>query len=199
MDAWARAHRGLAPIVVMPDALGSTFANPLCLDSRLGRSDTYLSQDVPDWVSTHLRVDPDHAHWAVGGMSFGGTCALQLAVAHPSLFPTFFDGEGQRGPTLGSLARTVDAGFGGNVAAFDAVDPLHELARHRYPGSAGIVVAGAQDSTYRAQDAIVARAARAAGMTILHQLFPGGHSWSVTGSALSADLPWLTTRMGLQP
>lgn len=199
MDSWADAHHGLAPVVVMPDALGGTFDNPLCLDSRLGRSDTYLSRDVPDWVTTHLQVDPDHAHWAVGGMSFGGTCALQLAVAHPSEFPTFFDGEGQRGPTLGSPARTVDAAFGGDVAAFDAVDPLHELAAHRYPGSAGVVVAGAQDATYRAQDAVVARAARSAGMTIREQVRPGGHSWGVVGPALSANLPWLTARMRLEP
>ena len=199
MDAWAAAHSGLAPIVVMPDALGSTFANPLCLNSRLGQDDTYLSRDVPDWMTAHLSVDPNSAHWAVGGMSFGGTCALQLAVAHPSLFPTFFDGEGQERPTLGGLTRTVDAAFGGDVAAFDAVDPLHELAAHRYPGSAGIVVAGAHDSLYRGQDAVVARAARAAGMTVLDQVRPGGHSWEVAGPALSADLPWLSARMGLLP
>jgi S-formylglutathione hydrolase FrmB len=199
MDAWAAAHHGLAPVVVMPDALGSTFANPMCINSRLGQDDTYLSQDVPDWVTGHLQIDPDHAHWAVGGMSFGGTCALQLAVAHPALFPTFFDGEGQEGPTLGGLARTVDAAFGGDLAAFDAVDPLHELAAHRYPDSAGIVVAGAQDWLYHGQDAVVARAARRAGMTVVEQVRPGGHSWEVTGPALSADLAWLTARMGLEP
>jgi S-formylglutathione hydrolase FrmB len=199
MDAWAAAHHGLAPIVVMPDPLGSTFANPLCLNSRLGQDDTYLTKDVPDWAIAHLDVDPDHAHWAVGGMSFGGTCALQLAVAHPALFPTFFDAEGQRGPTLGSLARTVEAAFGGNTAAFDAVDPLHELAAHRYPGSAGIVVAGAQDSLYLPQDKVVATAARAAGMTVLEQVRPGGHTWTIAGPALSADLPWLCARMGILP
>jgi S-formylglutathione hydrolase FrmB len=199
MDAWAAAHHGLAPIVVMPDALGSTFANPMCLNSRLGQDDTYLAVDVPAWATAHLGVDPDHAHWAVGGMSFGGTCALQLAVAHPSLFPTFFDAEGQRGPTLGSLSRTVQAAFGGNLAAFDAVDPLHELAARRYPGSAGIVVVGEGDALYRSQDRAVAVAARLAGMTVSEQVRPGGHSWTVSGPALSADLPWLAARMGILP
>jgi len=31
----------------VPDDLGSPVANPLCLDSRLGRVHTYLTRDVP--------------------------------------------------------------------------------------------------------------------------------------------------------
>ena len=199
MDRWAAAHHGLAPVVVMPDALGSTFANPLCLNSRLGQDDTYLSRDVPDWVTTHLHVETDHAFWAVGGESFGGTCALQLAVAHPALFPTLFDDQGQEAPTLGGRARTIDAAFGGDAAAFDAVTPLHELAVHRFSRSAGIFVAGAQDTLYRPQAAVVVAAARRSGMTVIAQIRPGGHGWAVGGEAFSADLPWLCTRMGLLP
>jgi S-formylglutathione hydrolase FrmB len=199
MDAWAGGHGGLAPVVVMPDALGSSFANPLCLNSRLGQSDTYLAADVPDWVTAHLHVDPDHAHWAVGGMSFGGTCALQLAVAHPKVFPTLFDALGQKEPTLGGRARTVAVAFGGNEAAFAAVNPLDELATHRYPRSAGVFVAGARDRVYRPQQAVVAAAARRAGMHVIWQVRPGGHKWTVGGAALSADLSWLAGRMGILP
>jgi S-formylglutathione hydrolase FrmB len=199
MDAWAHAHHGLAPVVVMPDALGSTFANPLCLNSRLGQSDTYLAQDVPNWVTKHLHVDPDHAHWAVGGMSFGGTCALQLALAHPTLFPTLFDAAGQDEPTLGSRARTVAAAFGGNEAAFTAVDPLHELAVHRYPRTLGIFVVGSRDAIYRPEEAVVVAAARRSGMQVISQLRPGGHLWAVGSGALSADFSRIAARMGILP
>jgi S-formylglutathione hydrolase FrmB len=199
MDAWANAHGGLAPVVVMPDALGSQTANPLCMDSALGKVDTYLSQDVVTWAVDTLQVDPDRAHWAVGGFSYGGTCALQLATAHPDLFPTFFDGSGQSRPTLGDDARTVKATFGGNRTAFDAVDPLHEMAARRYPGSAGYLVVGKDDPKYRAQAQDVAAAARAAGMTITYSERPGTHSWDVTGPGLVDALPWLATRMGLMP
>lgn len=88
MDGFARAHAGLAPIVVLPDATGSTFGNPLCLDSRLGMAETYLARDVPDWVSRHLQADPDREHWVIGGFSYGGTCALQLAVRAPRTYMT---------------------------------------------------------------------------------------------------------------
>jgi len=199
MDGWAAAHAGLAPVVVMPDALGSETANPLCMNSALGQVDSYLTSDVVSWVSSKLQVDPDHAHWAVGGFSYGGTCSLQLAVAHPELFPTFLDISGQDSPTLGNRARTVAATFGGREAAFDAVDPLHELAARPEPGSAGYLVVGAQDSHYRPQQQTVAAAARAAGMSITYRELPGGHNWDVWRPALSDALPWLAARMGLLP
>jgi enterochelin esterase-like enzyme len=197
MDAWAAAHGGLAPVVVMPDALGATTANPLCMDSALGKADTYLSQDVVTWAVDTLQADPDHTHWAVGGFSYGGTCALQLATAHPDIFPTFFDASGQEKPTLGDDARTVGATFGGNQAAFDLVNPLHELAARSYPGSAGYLVVGMNDPEYRVQAQHVAVAAKAAGMTITYAELPGTHSWAVWGPGLTDALPMLATRMGL--
>ncbi|MCW2618580.1 MAG: xynZ [Modestobacter sp.] len=199
MDAWANAHGGLAPVVVMPDALGSPIANPMCLDSALGRTDTYLAQDVPAWVVSSLQVDPDHSHWAVGGFSFGGTCALQLAVAHPDLFPTFIDESGQQAPTLGDRSSTVAAAFSGNEAAYAAQDPLTELASRRRTGSAGYLVVGAQDPAYQLQARAVATATTAAGISVTLIELPGGHSWSVWGAGLDRAMPWLSTRMGLTP
>jgi S-formylglutathione hydrolase FrmB len=135
----------------------------------------------------------------VGGISFGGTCALQLAVAHPDVFPTFIDFSGQSGPTLGTHARTVAATFGGDEAAFDAVDPLHELATRRYPRSAGYLTVGARDHFYRPQALEVARATRAAGMSITYTEQPGGHAWSVWRSAFPHALSWLGSRTGMTP
>ena len=59
MDGFAVHHSGLAPVVVVPDALGAQRANPICVDSSLARVDTYLSQDLPDAIRGRLRVDPD--------------------------------------------------------------------------------------------------------------------------------------------
>ena len=197
MDAFAAAHHGLAPVVVMPDGTGGELADPLCTDSSLGRADTYLSQDVVRWVSTHLHVSTDHRRWAVGGLSYGGTCSLQLAVAHPDLFPTFFDASGQERPTLGGQARTVQVAFGGNAAAFAAIDPMQQLAHRTYPGSAGFLVVGVHDRTNLGQQKAVAAAARAAGMSITTEVLPGGHQWRVWGAGLQDALPWLARRMEL--
>jgi S-formylglutathione hydrolase FrmB len=197
MDTFAAAHSGLAPIVVMPDALGAETANPLCMDSRLGAADTYLSVDVPAWMDRAVQVDPDRAHWSVGGFSYGGTCALQLAVAHPDVFPTVLDVSGQQRPTLGDPARTVAAAFGGDQAAFDAVDPLHELARRRLPGTRALLAEGAHDPEYQAQATTVRAALVAAGADVSYSELPGGHSWTTAGAALAQALPTIAQRAGL--
>jgi S-formylglutathione hydrolase FrmB len=181
----------------MPDATGGAVANPLCTDSKLGQADSYLAHDVVDWARTHLAVDPDTAHWAVGGFSYGGTCAMQLGTAHPDLFPTVFDESGQREPTLGDHAGTVAQAFGGDEAAFDRVDPVHELATRSYAGSAAYFVVGAQDPQYQAAERAVATAARRAGMSVTEAALPGGHEWRVWGPGLDGAMPWLTHRMGL--
>jgi S-formylglutathione hydrolase FrmB len=199
MDAFAAAHAGLAPVVVMPDPLGSTLANPLCLDSRLGAAQTYLSVDVPAWIRADLQVDPAPQSWAVAGFSAGGTCALQLALNTARVYPTFIDISGQSEPTLGDRRATIAAAFGGDTAAFTAVNPLDLLTRHRYPDTAGVIVAGRDDGLYRPQALQVMRVARAAGLQIGYRELPGGHDWRLGGAGLETSLPWLAGRLRLIP
>ncbi|MDT7707790.1 MAG: hypothetical protein QOG20_3397 [Pseudonocardiales bacterium] len=195
VDAFAAAHDGLAPVVVVPDVTGSPFGNPLCLDSRLGAAETYLADDVPAWVATHLQVAPGPL--AIGGFSFGGTCALQLAVRRPEVYPTFLDISGQSEPSLGDHAQTVQATYDGDEDAFRRVDPLDELAHRRFPRSAGLLAVGRDDPDFRPQAEQVAAAAQAAGMTVTLDELPGGHSWSMAADELGRALPWIGVRTGL--
>lgn len=197
MDAYAAAHEGLAPVVVVPDPLGGRLANPLCVDSPAGNAFTYLSQDVPEWIDRTLQVDPDRAHWAVGGVSAGATCALQLAVGEAASFPTALVFSAQREPTLGGQKRTVIERFGGSQAAFAAANPLDVLAGTRLPDSAVVVAVGAQDALYGPQADALATGMRSAGMTVRRATAPGGHSWVVWRAVLTDELPWLGSRLGL--
>ncbi len=199
LDRFAAAHDGLAPIVVVPDALGSRLANPLCVDSGAGAAFTYLSVDVPGWIEANLQVDGNRQHWAVGGVSFGATCALQLAVAAPSTFPTVLVLSGQSEPTLGSRSQTLRERFGGSEAAFQAANPLDVLARRGFPESAAVVAVGEQDPLYRPQADALATGMRAAGMAVRRASAPGGHSWVVWRPVLSDELPWLGFRLSLTP
>jgi S-formylglutathione hydrolase FrmB len=195
LDTFAAAHGGLAPVVVVPDATGTSFGNPLCLDSRLGNTETYLATDVPAWMGANLQIDA--GHFAVGGFSFGGTCALELAVRRPEVFPTFLDVSGQAEPTLGDRAQTVAAAFGGDEDAFRRVNPLDELRTARFPDTAGVLAVGADDPVYGPEAEQVRAAARQAGMTVTLKVTPGGHSWTLAVDALTGTLPWLAGRMGL--
>lgn len=197
MDHFAAENRGLAPIVVIADDTGSRFADPLCIDSRRGNADTYLSRDVPRWVKQHFTVDPDPSGWAVAGVSYGGTCALQLATNHPEVYPTFLDMSGSREPTLGSRARTIAEAFDGDRAAFARVNPIDLLQTHHFPGSAARFVVGSDDRDAQADAQAVYASATAAGMSTGYAEVPGSHDWRCFTAALTLELPWLGQRMGL--
>ncbi|MFR9802667.1 alpha/beta hydrolase [Pseudonocardia sp. RS010] len=199
LDRFAATHNGLAPVVVLPDATGSTLANPLCLDSRLGNVETYLARDVPDWITTALHTDPDPRRRAIGGFSYGGTCALQLAVRQPAVYPTFLDISGQAEPTLGTREQTVQAAFGGDQSAYRAVNPLDILATTRFPHTAGVLAVGRDDRDYGPQARTVLDAAQRSGMNIELLELPGGHSWTMATTALDDALPWLAGRTHLTP
>lgn len=199
MDGFAAAHAGLAPIVVVPDATGSTLANTLCLDSQLGNVETYLAEDVPAWLTQHLQVDPDRSHWAIGGFSFGGTCALQLALRRPAVYPTFLDISGRPEPTLGDHARTVQAAFGGDEDRFRAVNPLDILAAGQFPGTAGYVVTGRDDPDVPVATRPLPAAAQRAGVALRMEQLHGGHTWAIAITGLQHALPWLASRGGLVP
>lgn len=197
MDRFAAAHRGLAPVVAVVDPNGSTFGNTLCMDSKIAQAQTYLATDVPAWLHAHLQLAADRKSWTAGGLSFGGTCSLQLAVNAPTVYGNFLDLSGQDEPTLGSRSKTVSDAFGGDSAAFTRVNPLDVMKRTRFPDTAGAVVVGSGDSTYRPQGQKVFAACKEAGMDMTYLELPGGHSWQVWKPGLEQELPWLARQSRL--
>jgi S-formylglutathione hydrolase FrmB len=198
MDAYAAAHQGLAPVVVVPDWIGNTNGNPMCVDSAAGgNAYTYLTRDVPDWIRANLEVDTRPTRWAVGGLSAGATCSLQLATNDPDQFPTFLFFSGQIEPTLSNRADTVAALFGGDEAAFVKINPLDIMKSKQFPQSAGVFVVGDQDTDYGPQTRQVYAAAQAAGMDVQFHTEPGAHEFPVWAAALSSSMDWLGTRLKL--
>ncbi|WP_051837187.1 alpha/beta hydrolase [Streptomyces sp. NRRL WC-3742] len=197
MDAFAAKHGGLAPIVVMPDQLGATWNNSLCMDSKIAKMQTYLAEDVPNWAQKNLQTATGRRSWAIGGASMGGTCALQLGVNAPEVYGTVLDISGQEEPTLGTRAETVKAAFGGDTAKFDAIDPLQVMARRQFPDTAIAVVVGEGDGIFRPQQEKVYKAVQGAGMKATFATAPGGHGWMVFRPAIADQLPWLARQTGL--
>ena len=201
MDAYAADHHGLAPVVVVADLLGSPYTNPLCSDTEAGgKVATYLEKDVPAWIRANLQVDDDPAHWAVAGLSNGGTCAMQVVTRSPGVYRTFLAISAEEHPTLGSVERTISQGFGGDRAAYEANDPLSLMSTAppgRYDGIAGIVSVGRQDTSYRGAVPVLAEAATRAGMTVSTRQYDGAHTWAVWGPALADQLDWLGGRLGI--
>ena len=198
-DRFAAANSGLAPVTVVVDPNGPDDTITMCMDSNIARADTYLSQDVPRWIQAELGVDANHAHWAFGGFSYGGTCAIQMATRHTALYPSFIDISGESEPAISAdRTQTIQAAFGGNTAAFDALVPLTLLSQNRYPDVWGYFAVGANDPEFLPAMTAVSAAAQKAGMTVRTQIVPGeGHSWAVPVAATLPALEWLGPRLGL--
>lgn len=200
LDQWAQAHHGLAPIVVMPDVNGSVTGDTECVDSPLGNAETYLTTDVPDFVHRRFVTQPPGAHWAVAGLSEGGSCAIMLALRHPSLFSTFGDYSGLAGPRVGNVnnpIRTINTLFAGSQTAFQQHEPAWLLTQHRYPGLAGWLEVGGEDP--QAEDAArrLDTLAQSAGIATRLVVMPdNGHTFSVWRTALSDSLPWIVDHLG---
>ena len=194
-DAYAAKHHGLAPIVVAPDQLSEPERNPMCVDSPIGNSATYLTVDVPNWVKSHLDVGNDSRDWAIVGYSQGGTCAIQLGAGHPELFRTLVDISGEIEPTIGS--DTVAKGFGGSTARYDKAKPLNILAaKAPYHDETAIFGAGADDTKYAAWAHTMRDAASRAGMHTTLLISPGtAHDWHTVLYVFHRSLPGVADRL----
>ena len=199
LDKLAAQHGGLAPIVVVPDQLSAPETNPMCVDSAIGNSATYLTVDVPAWIRSNLDVASTRAGWGIGGFSQGGTCAIQLGAGHPELFGSILDISGELEPKVGSPEATIAAGFDGSAAAYDAAKPLSLIAAHApYADTVAVFAAGALDTKYTPWVATVAAAAKAAGMSTTVLSSPGtAHDWHTVKYAYVNGLPLLFQRWGL--
>ena len=201
-DAWATAHRGMAPIVVAPDVNGAVDADTECVDSALGRVETALTVDLPRFVQSTFRTQPPGKAWAVAGFSEGGSCALMLGLRHPDLFGTVGDYSGLAGPRTGDAnadtAPTVDTLFGGSTTAFDAHEPSVLLRARRYRGLGGWFEVGDDDPEPLAAQSALMPLAHRAGLATCSVVVPGGtHTFDLFSAALSDSLPWMAEWMGI--
>ncbi|HXF03101.1 MAG TPA: alpha/beta hydrolase-fold protein [Arthrobacter sp.] len=202
MDSYAAAHRGLAPVVVMPDLSAPRGSKlPLCLDSPVDHSATYLGVDVPRWVRHTLGAGTAGVRqWAIGGLSSGGTCALQIAVNFPRAYSSFLDMSGETEPSIhGGRVQLIDEYFNGDEKAFIHQNALNVLAGHRFPKTAGRFVSGISDNKYGTELDALYTATRQAGMHVQFLKVSGGHSWRMWSAELPRQMPWLMRRTGLTP
>jgi predicted peptidase len=91
------SHGRLQPsIVVIPQINNPRSLDTECVNGPVGepQTDTWLSREVPEWVVRHFHVRTDRQSWAALGYSFGGWCAAELAMRHPSIFGAAIDFEG---------------------------------------------------------------------------------------------------------
>lgn len=205
-DNYQAQHDGIAPVIISVDATGSLTANPLCIDGPEDQVQTYLSRDVPELIHQHFpRINPDQRSWTIGGLSYGGTCALQVITNSPRAYGNFLNFSGQAEPTIGSHKETLDRFFGGSEQAFEAINPATILSRaaadkdQRFRGIAGRFVAGERDQSSGEALAKLNDLTQQVGMRTEFTTVPGAHSYEVWRVALRENLDWVVRRGGINP
>ncbi|GAB3800716.1 alpha/beta hydrolase-fold protein [Humibacter antri] len=197
MDAYAAAHKGIAPIVVSPDQLGPSSANTMCVDSSLGDSATYITTDVVDWVTTHLYVATNRDAWSLLGFSQGATCSSQFLAGDAQRFGSMLAVSSEIGPMNGP--DTVAQAFHGSQAAYAAAMPIAKMRAHgTYRDTLAVFAVGGEDSRYVAWDEQLHAVAQGEGMNTQLYVSPGtGHDWYTVAYGVQKGLPAVLAHMGI--
>jgi S-formylglutathione hydrolase FrmB len=169
----------------------------MCVDGPLGNSASYLTDDVPAWISAHLPVSSSRTDWFIAGFSQGGTCSIQLGAAHPERYGGILDISGEVVPSIGPT--TIAQGFSGSATAYEAAAPSAILAAHApYPDTLGIFGYGSDDSRYGPGVRRVAAMASAAGIPTTTFVSDGtAHDWHTVHTVFDRALPVIAARFGL--
>lgn len=115
-------------ILVMPDANGGYRRDLECQDAVHGPADqTYLATDVVHWTDRHFRTLADRDHRAIGGLSTGGYCAVNLAFRHQETFSAAVSHSGSGQPDHGHYTGDLFHGRRDIQAANTPVQYLHQL------------------------------------------------------------------------
>lgn len=220
LNKYTAAHDGWAPILVFVDTGGSFTNDTECVDGPRDNAASHLTRDVPPYIEKTFGTATSAADWAVAGWSMGGTCAIDLAVMHPTLFGTFVDIAGDIGPNTGDKQQTIARLYGGNAQQWAAYDPRTVMAAHGpYTAMTGLFYAftptgpfgkwsggrlpgtPADEQTFlsgKSSNAIkldsasaLYAAATKAGIAATLYSSRGNHTWQAASGAFDSALPWL--------
>jgi enterochelin esterase-like enzyme len=198
------ARKAEPAVLVMPDANGNRAVSLQCLNQVRGPQDaTYLAQDLPDYISRVLRVQPPGRAWGIAGYSEGGFCAANLGLQYGSRFGYAGVLSGYFKPydnQLGHPARRVSP-FGRNLALRRRNTPV-DLVESLPPGAPvpqfwlGVGTSNRSD-TKNAEIFGQLVQSRQPGVTM--KFVPGGGHTMFTWRALIAPLlEWMTPRVTTQ-
>lgn len=179
-------------IVVLPDVNGGYRRDVECQDVANGpKAQTYVVTDVVGYVDAHYRTVASRADRAIGGLSTGGYCGINLAFRHQDVFSAAVSHSGYGRPDHNVYTGDL---FGHDKAAEEANTPdtyLHELAIDQPMGV--YLDAGADDADSRRESTGLYRLLRARGVTTTLEIVKGeSHDFVAFRQNLSLSLPWVS-------
>ena len=119
-------------VLVMPDTNGGRRISLQCLNVRHGPQDaTFLVHDLPAYLPSILRVQPQGPAWGIAGYSEGGYCTANLALVYRLRYGAAGVMSGYFSPSddqLGNPVHTVNP-FGHDLHTRRTNTPLLRITR----------------------------------------------------------------------
>jgi len=173
----------VAPQVEVPPGVDTECVNGSAGSPQL---ETWLAQDVPNWVTHTFRVQTDRASWAAIGLSAGGWCAAMVAMLHPAQYAAAIVMSGYFRPEFGPFYDAYPPGSP-LAARYDLVN----LTKRQPPPVALWLVTSHGDAVSYTSSAALLKAAKpplAVHATVFQN---AGHRVSLWQGLLPGSLTWL--------
>ncbi|HLJ08785.1 MAG TPA: alpha/beta hydrolase-fold protein [Acidimicrobiia bacterium] len=193
LDDLLAKHRIAPYIVVLPDVNGGYRRDTECEDIAGGPlTQTYLVRDVVGYVDANYRTIADRRARAIGGLSTGGYCAVNLTLRHQDVFSAMISHSGYDRPDQNLYTGDL---FGGNREEERANTPGQYLPTIpiTQPLAAYFDV-GMGDNGSRTESAAMVKVLQQRGVTVAyHDFADESHNWAAWRRNLFSSLPWLSS------
>jgi enterochelin esterase-like enzyme len=192
MDDLIDNHKIKPFIVVLPDVNGGYGRDTECQDIIGGAQvQTYLTEDVTAWVDDHYRTIATPAGRAIGGLSTGGYCALNLMLRHQDVFSAAVMHSGSLAPIQSRYSGQL---WGNDDAIRRANTPRDYLATIPIVAPLAVYCDGGADDHDSVRTCIETNQLLTARHipTETHILLHEGHAFSAWRKNLYLSLPWVS-------
>jgi enterochelin esterase-like enzyme len=188
-----KAGRMPPTIVVFPVQDTSPTQDSECVDAAGGaRFDTYLTQDLPEYIGTHFRARTDRAGWGMIGFSTGGFCAANLALRHPDRYAATAS---LAGYFTAITDRTTGDLYHGDARAREQNSPLWRVTNLPVPALAMYLACARDDTNGFAQLQTMAAAVRSPVRLTTAAVPVGGHTGAAWKAMAPAAFDWLSDQL----
>ena len=184
----ADAKRMSPALLVSPQVEIPAGVDTECVNGSPGNPqvETWLTQDVPNWVTHTFRVKTDRDSWAAIGLSAGGWCAAMAAMLHPAQYSAAIIMGGYFHPDFGPVYYPYPP----NSKVPDRYDLVALTQRNPPPVALWMETSHADTLSY-ASSASVLKAARPPLSVDARVLQHAGHRLTVWEPLVPVALRWL--------
>jgi len=191
------ARRMGPALIVSPQVEFPAGVDTECVNGAPGspQLETWLTEDIPNWVTHTFRVRTDRAAWATIGLSTGGWCAAMAAMLHPAQYSAAIVMAGYFRPEFGPFYEPY-ASVSKLAKRYDLVHLAHTTPP---PVAIWLETSHADPVSYSSSAALLKAARRPLALDAL-VLQRAGHRISIWQGLLPRSLTWLGANVpGFKP